>query len=73
MKNYTVKVNTERRPFFQSQFETVGTVQASNKKEAIQTVYDAAWGIDNEANIIADGSVLQYVTKNASFKAEIEQ
>jgi hypothetical protein len=72
MKNFRVKVNTERRPFFQAQFQTVGTVHASSKKEAIKLMHDAAWGVDNDAVILTDGQTLAYCTKNASYKAEAE-
>lgn len=72
MKNYTVFVNTERRPFFSACWETVGTAQAKNKKEAVAKIYDAVWGIENDAVILADGWTLSFCTRNASFKAEID-
>lgn len=72
MKKYTVKVNTERRKFFTAQWETVGSVKSQNQNDAIRKVYDAVWGIENDAVITARGETLQYCTRSASFKAEIE-
>jgi hypothetical protein len=73
MKNYFVYINIEGRRFFPAQWEALGTTLAKNKAQAIRLVYDAAWGIDNEAHIISDGFLFQYVTGKCSLKAEIEQ
>lgn len=51
MKNYEVYLNTETRPFHNADRQRIGSTPAKSKKDAIQKVYEAFWGVDNEANI----------------------
>jgi len=54
MKNYSVQINTETRPFQEKQMQRIGSCQAKNKKEAIEKVYAAFWGKDNDAIIYSE-------------------
>lgn len=66
MKNYTVKINIEHRPFHAAEFQTIGSCKANNKEEAIEKVYAAFWGKDNDAYIDVDMS--EFVTPSSKKK-----
>ena len=59
MKSYTVKINTNRQLFKEKNMETLGSVEAKNKKKAVDLVYEAFWGKNNNARI--DTRMSEYV------------
>ncbi len=72
MKNYTVKINTETRLFCQSDFQKIGSCLAKNKEEAIEKVYAAFWGADNDAFIYVDMAGFVTPSSKSRMKAFID-
>jgi hypothetical protein len=72
MKIYKVYVNCEGRKFFGSIWEEVGTTYAKNKNQAIDIVFQALWGADNNATFTTTSeTILQYAMNGCTLKAEI--
>jgi hypothetical protein len=71
MKKYKVYVNLEGRKFFGSIWVDVGTTYAKNKKGAIALMYEASWGIDNDAVFTTDEISVHHVRNGFTLKAEI--
>lgn len=52
MKNYSVLVNQQHRPFCEAQWLIVGYTPARSKAEAIEKIRAAAWGEENDSTVI---------------------
>jgi hypothetical protein len=71
MKKYKVHVNLEGRKFFAANWAEVGTTFAKSKKEATEMMYEASWGIDNDANFTNQEVPVHYVRNGYTLRAEI--
>lgn len=72
MKNYTVKINTNTKKFQPKDVQIVGTVKAKNKAEAIDAVYAAFYGKDNDAFIYPEMSEYVGPKSKSRMVAEID-
>jgi len=72
MKNYRVSINTTRTRFQEKNMQEVGSVQATSKSEAIEKVYAAFWGKDNDSVIRTDMSDLVGPSTKSKLVATID-
>ncbi len=71
MQNYIVRINVNSR-FQCKSMQKVGSVNAKSKREAVEAVYAAFWGEENEAVIDPRMSDLVGPSSKSRLVAEID-